>query len=130
MRLFWRDRLLAGATTALLVYLLVFQALLAGLAHGSMAAMAGDPLGVICAADGSVSADPASGKAPAAPHCPCATLCQAASSLAAANHPAEPAIAYLAPLSTTLVETNRTLLLQPAVHRQSPQPRAPPALSV
>jgi hypothetical protein len=133
MRLFLRDRLLAGASAALVAYLLVFQTLLAGMAHGAMAAAVGNPLGVICASDGSVSAGhstPDDGSGSREPACPCATLCQFASGLAAASPPAEPALAYLAPLGTVVVRSDQPNLPCSPPLRLSGAPRAPPHLSV
>lgn len=133
MRLFLRDRLLAGTGTALIVYLLVFQALLAGMAHGSMAAMAADPLGIVCASDGSVSAGhttPEDGSGTDPLHCPCATLCQVASGLATIAPAAAPVLAYIAPLGTTIAHADRTPLLAPSVSDFAARPRAPPHLSV
>lgn len=87
MRLILRDRGPAGTIAALITYLLLIQAVLAGLAQGAMVAPPRDPAFVICTSHGPVTIDPAGSEtspANAAFHCPCATLCQ----LAATSAPA------------------------------------------
>lgn len=87
LRLILRDRVSAGAMTALVAVMLLMQGLLAGVAHGTMASAAVDPFNIICIAheDGPQQTLPDSGPAKAA-HDLCATLCQ----LAAGYTPALP----------------------------------------
>lgn len=132
-RLFFRDRLLAGASVALVIYLLIFQSLLVGIAHGSMAAMGGDSLGVICVADGSASADrsfPAHGPETDRAHYPCAVPCQFASGVAAASPATQPDFACIVRFSTIVVHPDRPDLFQPVARVLAGEPRAPPHLSV
>jgi hypothetical protein len=66
------------ATTALLAYLLLLQALIASIAQGAMAAATAIPLQVICTPNGIVVAPATDEAHPAGKvvHGHCATLCQ------------------------------------------------------
>ncbi|WP_455273122.1 hypothetical protein [Rhizobium herbae] len=79
LRLVLRDRVSAGAMTALVAVMLFMQGLLAGVAHGTMASAAADPFNIICVShDGSLE-QRLPGDAPVKPgHDLCATLCQLA----------------------------------------------------
>lgn len=111
IRLFMRDRLVAGLLVGLLAYLLVVQALIVGSAQGASAAAMADPLGVICSdIDGGIKH--AAGGDPDASKCPCDALCRAAAggAVAVLDHPRLELVRHTSSLSNALAQWHALLL--------------------
>lgn len=133
MRLIFQDRVPATTIAVLVTYLLLVQAVLAGLAQGAMATAATDSVIVICSSHGPVTVKvPVSGGPPPtkAFHCPCATLCQ----LAATAVPVvfDGFIGLADPPSGRPVAVYLTAAAPPAafVEHLAAEARAPPTLSI
>ena len=133
MRLILQDRVPATTIVVLVTYLLLVQAVLAGLAQGAMATAVTDSVIVICSSHGAVTvkAPGSDGPPPAkAFHCPCATLCQLAATavpvvfggfIGIAAMPLGPPLAGLRMPPEALTEVLEHL---------AAEARAPPALSI
>lgn len=78
MRRLLGDRVTAGLWVVLVTAALLFQGVLASVAQGRMAAMAGDPLNIICSDHGAGPISPSSDPGGKPIDCPCATLCRLA----------------------------------------------------
>src|SRR5262245_51996148 len=130
MRQALRDRSLRSGTVLSLVYFLLLQSLLAGMAQGAMAAATVGPVAVICTSHGLVALDPGADRdAPGddALRRHCATLCQLASA-GTPDVPEAPAVAIAAPrrqgIAVSYIPAD---IARSAIHALIAEARAPPS---
>ena len=130
MRLLLRDRASAGTIAVLIAYSLLLQGLLAGMAQGTLATSAVDPLHVICTSSGAVSVAPddENGSSPVKSiHCPCATLCRLACAAMPAVFGSRPGLPdYAAPCEAVDIHIAPVSISLPALRGLIGEPRAPP----
>lgn len=129
MRLLLRDRVSAGTIAVLIAYSLVFQALLAGLAQGALAASSVDPLHVICSSSGAVSIPPDDQDTPSGnPYdCPCAMLCRLAGMAAPAVFGGQIGVLlYVTSHEPIEFHVPAVGIPRPALRGLIAEPRAPP----
>jgi hypothetical protein len=127
MRLTLRDRLWGSAIALSIAYLLVLQALLAGMAQGMMAAASAGPLDIICTSNGIVS-HTGEGDLPGgeALRWHCATLCQLASTAAPVVLGAHTGFVYAPSRRVIATCPNPADICQSAFQALIAEARAPP----
>lgn len=129
MRDIFRDRLTATAVAAMLVYLFLLQAFVAGMTQGAMAAAAADPLHVICTTDGAGSPSDPAGPMGKGSTCPCAALCSIPGLAAPAVVAAQDQVYLTATRPEPVPPQRASDPFRPSLRGLVPGPRAPPLLS-
>lgn len=130
MRRVLRGQVPGRATAMLLAYLIVLQALIAGLTSATSAATSVDPFHIICSSSEPISVDSDSGDAPVkhTTECPCATLCCRAASTSVPPVVAPEVLPLpFAPSAAVEAPPYRSPVASRAERRCASAPRAPPA---